>query len=150
MRIAINRFGPSRAGIIGTARWLSVCAIFLAAAALGGRLAAPTVVDFPDFPLGVAVVDLGQSLTINVDATNDGDQGVDWTCVGDACTKLTATSKWATFYASGITGTAIITATSVERRDAHRSLKVTVYLNAVPDMLCDSIPVAESSRSIVA
>jgi hypothetical protein len=115
-----------------------ICMILVAAAALGARLAAPVTLEFPDFPLGVAMIDLGQTLTVQVDAQNDGGEGVTWTCAGDACTPLTSTTKWAIFYASGITGTATITATSIKRPNLHQSLKVTVYLNAVPDTLCNS------------
>jgi hypothetical protein len=140
MKDAMKRFQFNHARTNRIARWLFVGALFLGTAALGERLAKPTAVNFPDFPFGVAVVDLGQSLTINADAANDGGQGVTWTCVGGACTKLTTTSRWATFYAAGITGTAIITATSIKHPSVHQTLKVTVYLNAVPNMLCDAIP----------
>jgi hypothetical protein len=122
---------------IRVARGFLVCLIFGAVVTLGYRLAAPVTLEFPDFPMGVAMIDLGQTLTIQVDAQNDGGQGVAWTCEGDACTQLTSTTKWATFYASGITGTATITATSIKRPSVHQSLKVTVNLNSVPDMLCD-------------
>ncbi len=119
-------------------RWTLVSALCVAAAALGSRLMAPVALDFPDFPVGVAAIDLGQSLTIKVDALNDGGQGVAWSCEGDACGKVVSTTKWATFYATGITGTAVITATSIRRPSVHKSLKLTVYLNAVPDMLCNA------------
>jgi hypothetical protein len=122
------------------ARLASLCAVFIATAALGDRLVPPPAIEFPDFPFNVAVVDLGQTLTVKVDTAKLGDKGVTWTCKGDACTKLTSTSQWATFYASGITGTATITATSIAHPSLHESLKVTVYLNAVPNMLCDTVP----------
>src|ERR1700722_15771728 len=109
------------------------CLIFGALFAIGSHRAAPVTLEFPDFPLGVAMIDLGQTLTVQVDAQNDGDEGVTWTCAGDAGRPLTSTTKWAIFYASGITGTATITATSIKRPNVHQSLKVTVYLNAVPD-----------------
>lgn len=123
-----------------TMRWLFVCLIFVSAGALGERLTRPVALDFPDFPLGVAVIDLGQRLTVNVDARNDGGKGVTWSCAGAACTRLASTPKSATFHASGITGTAILTATSIEQPKVKKSLKVTVYLNALPQMLCDSVP----------
>ena len=113
-----------------------ILVFFLTAAALQERLSPRVTLDFSDFPSGVAVVDLGQSLTVNVDAKNDGGKGVTWMCKGDACTKLTSTRQWATFYASGITGTANITATSVRQPRIHKTLKVTVYLNAVPNAVC--------------
>jgi hypothetical protein len=122
---------------IRVARGALICLIFVAVVTLGYRLAVPVTLEFPDFPMGVAMIDLGQTLTIQVDAQNDGGEGVTWTCAGDACTQLTSTTKWATFYASGITGTATITATSIKRPSVHQSLKVTVNLNSVPDMLCD-------------
>jgi hypothetical protein len=121
----------------GLARWLLACLIFVTTSACGEYFTAPVTLDLSDFPLGVAVIDLGQTLTVNLDAENDGGQGVTWTCVGDACTKLTSTSKWATFHASGVTGTATITATSIKQPSLSMSLKVTVYLNAVSDLLCD-------------
>ena len=143
-RIKINHVIVNR-----IARWLSVCAIFVATAALGERIIAPPTVDFPDFPFGVAVIDLGQTLTIHVATTHDSGKGVTWSCVGDGCTKLTSTSQWATFYAGGITGTATITATSIKNPRIHQTLRVTVYLNAVPNMLCDSLP-AQISREAAA
>src|SRR5580704_6582712 len=87
-------------------RLASLCAIFIATAALGDRLIPTPAVEFPDFPFSVAVVDLGQTLTVKIDTAKLDPKGVSWTCKGDACTKLTSTSQWATFYASGITGTA--------------------------------------------
>ena len=130
--------GRLNAGIANRVPWtLLLCILLIAAAALGSRLTAPVALEFPDFPMGVAAIDLGQTLTIKVDAQHDRGKGVTWTCAGDACTKLTSTTKWATFYASGITGTATITATSIEQPRVQRSVKVTVYLNAAPDMLCD-------------
>jgi hypothetical protein len=119
-----------------TAQWLFICLVFVAAVALGERLAAPVTLAFPDFPEGAVTVELGQSLTIKVMAVNDGGNGVTWTCAGDACTNLTSTSKWATFYASGITGTATITATSKKQPGITKSIRVTVLLNAVPNVHC--------------
>ena len=117
--------------------WLSVILIFVAAGAALHHFTLPVTLTFPDFPDGVAIVDLGQNLTIKVMATNNGGKGVTWTCAGDACGKMTTTTKWATFYASGLTGTATITATSIKRPSVSTSIKVTVHLNATPTMLCD-------------
>jgi hypothetical protein len=51
---------------------------------------------------------------------------------------LTSTTKWATtFHASGVTGTATITGTSIKQAGISIGLKVTVYLNAVSDLLCE-------------
>jgi len=132
------------------ASWLSVCLILVSAAALGERLTKPVVLDFPDFPFGVAVIDLGQRLAINVDARNEGGKGVTWSCAGDACTRLATTTKSATFHASGITGTAVITATSIQQPKVRKSLKVTVYLNALPELLCDSDPLPASTGTAAA
>jgi hypothetical protein len=132
---------PARSAVIHrTVCWLFACLIFVSAGALAERLTKPVALDFPDFPFGVAVIDLGQRLTVNVDSRNDGGKGVIWSCAGTACTKLASTTKSATFHASGITGTAIITATSIEQPKVRKSLKVTVYLNALPEMLCDGDP----------
>ena len=51
--------------------------------------------------MGAAAIDLGQTLTIKVDALNDDGKGVTWSCAGDACAKLTSTSRWATFLRLG-------------------------------------------------
>src|SRR5271155_1211474 len=118
--------------------WLSVILIFVAAGAALHHFTLPVTLTFPDFPDGVAIVDLGQNLTIKVMATNTGGKGVTWTCAGDACGKMTTTNKWATFYASGLTGTATITATSIKPPSVSKSIKVTVHLNATPTMLCDA------------
>jgi hypothetical protein len=129
--------------------WLVVSSLFVAvAAAQGDRVVVPVTLEFQDFPLGVVVVDLGQSLTINIDARNDAGQGVTWTCVGEPCTPLTTTSRWATFHASGITGTATITATSIRQPGITASLTVIVFLNAVPDLLCERmlLPHATAGR----
>lgn len=116
---------------------LFVILIFVAAGAAWHHSTLPVTLTFPDFPDGVAIVDLGQNLTIKVITTNDGGKGVTWTCAGDACGKMTTTTKWATFYASGITGTATIAATSIKRPSVSTSIKVTAHLNATPTMLCD-------------
>jgi hypothetical protein len=47
------------------------------------------------------------------------------------------TNKWATFFASGITGMAKITATSIKRPKVSKSIIVNVHLIATPTMLCD-------------
>ncbi len=133
----VRRFGGE--AIHRIAGWLFVCLILVSAGALGERLTKPVALDFPDFPFGVAVIDLGQRLAINVDARNDGGKGVTWSCAGDACTRLATTTKSATFHASGITGTAVITATSIQQPKVRKSLKVTVYLNALPELLCGSL-----------
>lgn len=132
---SVRRFGGE--AIHRIASWLFVCLILVSAGAQ--RLTKPVALDFPDFPFGVAVIDLGQRLAINVDAQNDGGKGVTWSCAGDACTRLATTTKSATFHASGITGTAVITATSIQQPKVRKSLKVTVYLNALPELLCDSL-----------
>ena len=137
-RSMINRF----------ARLVFLCALFVATAALGDRIIPAPVVEFPDFPFNVAVVDLGQTLTVKIDTAKLGEGGVTWSCIGDACTKLTSTSAWATFYASGITGAATLTATSVAHPNLHQSLRVTVYLNAVPNMLCDLLPASGHTEII--
>jgi len=130
----LRRHGEA-ASLLG--RCLIFCLAFIAVAALGARLAAPVSIDFPDFPFDVAAIDLGQSLTINADTQHDGGKGVTWSCAGDACSNIVSTSKWATFHAGGITGTADITATSIKQPSVHKTLRVTVYLNAVPNMLCE-------------
>jgi hypothetical protein len=135
---SMRRFGGEAIHRID--RWLFVCLILVSAGSLGERLTKPVALDFPDFPRGVAVIDLGQRLTIDVDAQNDGGKGVTWSCAGTACTKLASTTKSATFHAAGITGTAIITATSIQQPQVRKSLKVIVYLNGLPQMLCDRDP----------
>jgi hypothetical protein len=146
---AVSANGLNAEMAIRLTRWLLVGVACVATAAVGARLAAPVDLEFPDFPMGIASIDLGQSLTVKVDAQHDGGQGVRWSCDGDACGQLTSTTKWATFYATGITGTATITATSIKRPSMHKSLKLTVFLNAVPDMLCDTpVPQGDPRPSI--
>ena len=82
---------------------MSACFVAAAVAQIDCR-AVPVTVEFPDFPLGAVMVDLGQSLTINAETHNDGGKGVTWSCTGNACTTLTTTPQWAAFHASGITG----------------------------------------------
>ena len=124
------------------------CAIVVASTARGdGAVRTSHGVMFPDFPLGVAMIQLGQSLTIHVDAQHAESGGVTWTCVGKACTELTATSRWATFTAKGLAGTATITATSIREPNVSTSLTVTVNLNLVPDMLCEQRDAAVRNRN---
>jgi hypothetical protein len=115
---------------------MSACVVAGAVAQMDCRAAAVTV-EFPDFPLGAVIVDLGQSLTINAETQNDGGKGVTWSCSGGACTTLTTTPHWAAFHASGITGEAIVTATSVQQPSVRATVTVTVNLNLVPDMKCE-------------
>jgi hypothetical protein len=141
-------------GMNRIASCVSIFLIFLAALILATRATsgvassrggvpgtgAPGVsLTFPDFPAGVVVIDLGQSLDVDVTTTNDGGKGVTWTCTGDACAKpakMASTPTTATFRALGITGTATITAKSIEQPAIARSVTVTVGLNDVPDALC--------------
>ena len=118
--------------------WLFMSLLLIVAALVGKRLVLPVTLNFPDFPKGQAAVELGQSVNIKVAAAHDGGKGVTWTCVGPACTDLIATTKWATFFAGGVTGTATITATSIKRPTVSKSIKVTVFLNAVPNVGCGS------------
>ena len=117
---------------------MSACFVAAAVAQIDCR-AVPVRVEFPDFPLGAVMVDLGQSLTINAETHNDGGKGVTWSCAGDACTTLTTTPQWAAFHASGITGEAIVTATSIQQPSVHATVRVTVNLNLIPDMKCELI-----------
>jgi hypothetical protein len=122
------------------AHGLLMGACFVAAAiAQSDCRAAAVTVEFPDFPLGAVIVDLGQSLTIDAETHNDGGKGVTWSCSGDACTTLTTTPQWAAFHASGITGEAIVTATSIQQPSVRATVTVTVNLNLVPDMKCELI-----------
>lgn len=111
----------------------------IVAIALGGCAYTPdgpVALTFPDFPESIAVLDLGQSVTIGVNAQNDGGAGVTWTCAGPGCAPLKTTPASVTFKASGITGTAVITATSKKQTGVTRKITVTVGLNESPDMLC--------------
>jgi hypothetical protein len=120
------------------AQWLIACVCLgVAVAAQSDRAPARTTVEFPDFPVGAVMIDLGQSVTIEAETKNDGGTGVTWTCVGEACTAMTTTPHWATFHASGITGKAVITATSIQQPSANATVTVTVNLNFVQDMKCD-------------
>jgi len=121
---------------LGRCLLLSAC-VLAGAIAQSDCRAVPVTVEFPDFPLGAVIVDLGQSLTISAETHNDGGKGVTWSCVGTACTTLTTTPQWAAFHASGITGEAIVTATSIQQPSARATVTVTVNLNLVPDMKCE-------------
>jgi hypothetical protein len=96
----------------------------------------PVTLSFPDFPQNVADLDLGQSVTIDVETSNDGGAGVTWSCAGAACAPLKATPSSVTFHAGGITGTAVLTAKSIKQPDVFRNFRVSVKLNDSPDMLC--------------
>ncbi|HVB85752.1 MAG TPA: putative Ig domain-containing protein [Candidatus Dormibacteraeota bacterium] len=72
-------------------------------------------------------IDQGQQLTINATVTSDAtNSGVAWTCTGAACTTLTTSTTSATFNASGVAGTATITASSVKQPTVSTSIVVTV------------------------
>ena len=118
---------------------MSACLMAAAVAQSDCRRAVPVTVEFPDFPLGAVIVDLGQSLTINAETHNDDGKGVTWSCSGAACTTLRTTPQWAAFHASGITGEAIVTATSIQQPSVRATVTVTVNLNLVPDMKCELI-----------
>jgi hypothetical protein len=91
--------------------------------------AATVTVAFPDFPNGVAVVELGDSLTIDVETLNDGGKGVTWSCAGSACTGLTMKPNSAVYNASGLTGAATITARSIAQPEVKKTLTIVVNLN---------------------
>jgi hypothetical protein len=93
-------------------------------------------IDFPDFPQNVADMDLGQSITIDVETANDDGAGVTWSCAGDACAPLKATPTSVTFKAVGITGTAVLKAVSKKLPDVTRQIRINVKLNESPDMVC--------------
>jgi hypothetical protein len=106
--------------------WVSTCLVLMSVAVLsscGGSSGVKLV-----FPGGSALaIDLGQNITINVTATNDGGQGVTWTCTGAACTTLAnVTTTSVTFNATGATGTATITATSIKDTSVTKSVTITV------------------------
>ena len=114
------------------ANWVSTCLILMSAVILAscGGSSGVTL----SFPGGSALaVDLGQSITINVTAANDGGEGVTWTCTGAACTALAnVTITSVQFNASGTTGTATITATSIKNTSISKSVTITV--NAQPNI----------------
>lgn len=97
---------------------------------------APVTLAFPDFPQNSVTLDLGQSVTVDVEAKNDGGAGVTWTCEGK-CGPLTTTPASVTFKAAGIiTGKAVLTATSKKQPSVSRQFRISVGLNDSPDMLC--------------
>ena len=110
---------------------LSICLTILA-----GCSSTSVRLTFPEFPEGVVVVDLGQSVTIEVKAENDSGKGVAWTCAGAACVPLKSTPTAVTFKAIGITGNAKITATSMKQPAVRRTINIVVGLNEAPDLLC--------------
>jgi len=112
-------------------RLIFSCLIFLA-----GCSSPPVTLSFPEFPEGIVVVDLGQSVTIEVKAENDGGRGVTWSCAGAACVPLKSTPTAMTFKAIGITGNAKITATSIKQPAISRTINIVVGLNESPDLLC--------------
>ncbi|HWE50996.1 MAG TPA: hypothetical protein VG273_14475 [Bryobacteraceae bacterium] len=115
---------------------LSAGPVLAAALLAGGCSNKPVTLEFPDFPEGVVSLDLGQRVTIEVAAKNDGGKGVTWTCTGDACTTLVTTPTSAKFKALGITGTAKITATSKKQPAVSKAIRIIVGLNETPDLLC--------------
>jgi hypothetical protein len=98
--------------------------------------ALPVTLSFPEFPQNTATLDLGQSLTVEVEAANDGGVGVRWSCQGPACGVLKPTPQAITFKAIGLTGQATLTATSLKQPSVSRSMTVKVGLNESPDQLC--------------
>jgi len=112
--------------------WFVTCAILVSVAILGGCGGAATIT--LTFPGGTALaIDQGQSITINVTATNDGGDGVNWACTGAACTTLASmTTTSVQFNATGATGTATITATSIKNTTITKSVTITV--NALPSV----------------
>jgi len=111
---------------------ITLCATFVAA----GCGTPPVALAFPDFPQGLVTVDLGQRITIEVAAENDGGMGVTWSCAGAACVPLNSTPTSVIFKATGITGTAKITATSKKQPSVTKSINIVVGLNEMPDLLC--------------
>ena len=91
---------------------------------------------FPDFPENVADMDLGQSLTIDVETANDGGAGVTWSCKGEACAPLKMAPGSVTFRAVGLTGKAVLTAVSRKQPAVSRDIRINVKLNDSPDMVC--------------
>ena len=96
----------------------------------------PVTLAFPDFPQGMVTIDLGQRITIDVAAENDGGRGVTWSCAGAACVPLNSTPASVIFKATGITGSAKITATSKKQPSITKSIDIVVGLNEMPDLLC--------------
>lgn len=111
-------------------------AIALALAGCARQPDLPVEVIFPDFPENTATIDLGQSVTIDVETKNDGGAGVTWSCKGEGCGVLKPTSQSLTFKAIGITGKAVVTATSKKQPGVRKDFTVKVGLNESPDQLC--------------
>ncbi len=105
--------------------------LFIAAAVLLAGCSDPVTLVFPDFPQNSTVLDLGQSVTIDV----VGD-GVTWSCAGAGCAPLKATPTSVIFKAAGITGKAVLTATSKREPNVKKAITIAVGLNDSPDMLC--------------
>lgn len=112
---------------------VTVVAVFISA----GCQTEPVTLAFPDFPEGIVAIDLGQSVTIEVVAKNDGGRGVIWSCAGAGCAPLKSTPTSVTFKALGITGNAKITATSKKQPSVSKTINVVVGLNESPDLLCE-------------
>jgi Putative Ig domain len=79
-------------------------------------------------PSAAQAIDQGQQVSFTASVANDSTSaGVTWACSGAACTALTGVSTTsATFGATGTTGTATITATSIKLITASSSVTVTV------------------------
>lgn len=79
-------------------------------------------------PNAAQSIDLGQHVVLAATVANDSSNaGATWACSGAACTTLAAVSTTsATFNATGSTGKATITATSVKTPTATASITVTV------------------------
>jgi hypothetical protein len=114
----------------------AACCIALVLAGCSRAPVAPVTLAFPDFPENVADMDLGQSLTFDVETANDNGLGVTWTCKGEACAPLQTTPGSVTFKAGGITGKAVLVATSKKQPEVTRQIRINVKLNDSPDMLC--------------
>jgi hypothetical protein len=112
------------------------CSAAMALAGCSRSPVKPVTLSFPDFPENVADMDLGQSVTVDVETANDGGAGVVWTCGGEACAPLKTTPTSVTFKASGVTGKAVLTAVSKKQPEVTRNLMISVKLNESPDMLC--------------
>jgi hypothetical protein len=117
-------------GVSAAMRWISLTAgLLLAGCSVSPPV--PVTLAFPDFPENSTVVDLGQSVTIDV----AGD-AVTWSCAGAGCAPLRTTPTSVTFKAAGITGKAVLTAMSKKQPAVKRDITVAVGLNDSPDMLC--------------
>jgi len=116
--------------------FLVVTAIALSVTGCARQPELPVTLSFPDFPQSTATIDLGQAVTVDVEAKNDGGAGVIWSCKGEGCGVLKTTPQSVTFKAIGITGKAVLTATSRKRPNVTRNFTVKVGLNESPDQLC--------------